>query len=269
MERDNGYQGYLEEHPNVRKVVVPVVFTFKLLAWLLVVLVLALLSLYEFRSWFQVTNPVSIPVFFTFENMPPFEQIVGQPLRNSVFLQANFSLMGRRQNIEQLLVPVEYQIDINLIVPDYDVNYNEGMFLTCLRLFDKKDTLSWPIPGQEAEGVVNQYGRCRSSILIKQSFAKEIYERILHLPWYLWSTQNWPQSKEIRTSIEENYEIDVKRKPVKGVITVLSYNLQVAKSSITFSPKSSKLTKYPILSASVIFGFFFTFWFTILFFVNL
>ena len=264
MERDNGYQGYLEEHPNFRKVIVPVVVTFKLAAWLVVVLVLALLSLYEFRSWFLVTNPVIIPVFLSFEKLPNLEQIIGQPLRNSVFLQANFSLVDRRQNIEQLMIPTQYEIDINLSLPDYECNHKEGMFLTCLKLLDKKDELAWPIPGQDAEIYMEGYGRCRSSILVKQNLAREIYDGALGmLPW------NSKKSQEIMTSIEDNYEIDVKHKPSKGVITILSYNLQVIKSSISFSPKSSRLTRYPIISASIMFSFFFTFWFAILCFVNL
>ena len=97
------------------KIILPVVLFVKYLAWLVVILILTFLSLYEFRSWFLVSQSVTLPIFFSFEKLPDLDKLpLGQPLRQAAFLQANFSLVDRH-NIELLTIPQTYQIEISLI----------------------------------------------------------------------------------------------------------------------------------------------------------
>ena len=181
----------------------------KSFTWILVSATLSVLSTYQFRSWFYQKSPVTLPIFFVMETLPDLQcQSMHEelrPLRKYSFLQANFSLINQYEDILQ--VPVEYEIEVKLVVPDYEIRgfhpYDEGMFLTCLKLIDSQENIVWPLVNPwTAEVPMVRNSRCRSSILLKQSLMQTIYEKLRNI-WHLHLTtsQYWQRTQDIVTLI--------------------------------------------------------------------
>ena len=181
----------------------------KSITWIMVAATLSVLSTYQFRTWFYQKSPVTLPIFFVMETLPdPQCQPMleeQKPLRKYSFLQANFSLMNQYDDI--LKIPVEYEIEVKLVVPDYEIRgfhpYDEGMFLTCLKLIDKEENTVWPLVNPwNAEVPMIRNSRCRSSILLKQSLMQTIFRSF----WSIWhlrltSSQYWQRTQDIVTLI--------------------------------------------------------------------
>ena len=72
----------------------------------------------------------------------------------------------------------------------------------------------------------SKYGQCRTTVLVKQS---TLFSRALEC-FYHWST------KQLHLILEEHFLPDPNQKSMHGMITLLSYNLQVIESKLTFKP---------------------------------
>ena len=242
----------------------------KFITWLMIVTTVSIFSTFHFRSWFYHGTPQAFPLFFVLENVPnqpSRAQMNDLPLRKHSFLQANFSLVSQYHDILQ--VPVEYLIDIELVVPDYEIAgssiYDEGMFLTCLKFIDKMEETVWPLENHwTAEVPLPHFGRCRSSLLVKSSLMQTVLERL----WSLGSLHYWHSTRHIVTQLDDGFTIDVKKKPSRGIVTLLSYDIQVIRANVKFAPKLSWLMAYPRISAMLIFNSFFCFYFFIFSFVK-
>ena len=191
------------------KIPIGIYIIIKSITWIMVAATLSVLTTYQFRSWFYQKSPVTLPIFFVMETLPdpqcqPMHE-EQKPLRKHSFLQANFSLINQYDDI--LKIPVEYEIEVKLVVPDYEIRgfhpYDEGMFLTCLRLIDREENTVWPLVNPwNAEVPMIRNSRCRSSILLKQSLMQTIFERL----WSIWhlrltSLQYWQRTQDIVTLI--------------------------------------------------------------------
>ena len=113
----------------------------------------------------------------------------------------------------------------------------------------------------------SKYGQCRTAVLMKQSS----FSRILESLFYKWPTLSWnplscvTNTKQLHLILEDHFVPDPYEKSVHGKITLLSYNLQVIKSKLTFKPVISAYA-FPlsVIFSVLLWWFIFILWFMII-----
>ena len=143
-----------------------VVFGLKTVLLCISATILTTLTFWQFRVNFAPDKTVSIPLHLIFEDIPN-QWNIDRSLRNEQILQGNFSLLTQKHLHNELKLGAGYAIHLYLELADYEVNYQEGMFLVCLKHLDLKNEMSWPIAYYwTPEAPSAKYGRCRSTILL-------------------------------------------------------------------------------------------------------
>ena len=120
------------------------------------------------------------------------------------------------------------------------------------------------IPGLLQED--SKYGQCRTAVLVKQSSFSRILES-----FYKWPTLSWnplscvTNTKQLHLILEGHFVPDPYEKSVHGIITLLSYNLQVIESKLTFKPVISAYA-FPlsVIFSILLWWFIFILWFMII-----
>lgn len=247
----------------VEKIFPAILAGLKLFLFILSVVVLTSLTYYQFSCYIAPVSSVSLPINFILDKIPALDEYQSQaPFRSQQLLQGNFSLLAHKHLDHQIFVGTEYSIDLKLDLADYEVNYNEGMFLVCLKIFDINDEGTWPpVYRWSHEQHSEKYGQCRSAILLKDGFNPSGF--VGNLLWTFWSITPFPQAKtkHLTVRLEDHYEQNNVKRCIKGMITIISRNLQVVDSGIVFKPVTSFTSRNPILVSLLAWICIFTFWF--------
>lgn len=244
--------------------VVPLIlFILKVIATFLLATVVTVICYYQINRMFVPYTSISEPLNFLLEQIPENDTSVW-PLRNHGYLQANFSLLTPKYLHDILQPGVEYEVTLYIDLADYEVNYEEGMFLACMKVIDKNIDVAWPINYKwTSETASDSYGKCKTTILLHENLINLFGEYVRNFPDFLW-TLNKPRTKDMTVTIDEAFEVNMKRMPMTGIVTLLSRRLQIVTSHIEFLPKMSFFARHLYIFACMIFMFVFAFWFALI-----
>ena len=246
---------------NIRvRLLASLVSSLKLVLTVVSALILTLLTYLQLSRQFAPHGGVTFPVHFIPEEFPENMSHDLGPVRPQKFLQGNFSLLTPKYLDTILYVGVEYTVTLTLILADYDVNYDEGMFFVCLKLFDANAEQAWPLTYKwTPERTSKKHGKCRSAILLRKNFISRIVEQCWKL---LWSNRSC--TEVLKVILEEDLEATLNKAPIIGMVTLLSHRLQVVSSTIEFEPETSFITRNPFVISFFALGCIFLFWFVML-----
>lgn len=253
----------MEETSTKDKILPAIIAGLKLFFFLLSVVVLSTLTYYQFSFYIAPVSSVVLPINFILDNIPALDEYRSQEsFRSEQLLQGNFSLLAHKHLDHQIFVGTEYTINLKLDLADYEVNYHEGMFLVCLKIFDINDEVTWPPVYQWShEKHSEKYGQCRSTILLRDGFSPNGF--VGNMLWTFWSITPFyrPKTKQLSIKLEDHYEQNTVKRCIKGMVTIISRNLQVVDSEITFKPVTSFTSRNPIIVSLLAWVCIFTFWF--------
>ena len=187
------------------------------IAWtILIALLLSGLTYYQFGVSPSPGGEVSLPIHLMYLTIDEGKAYGQHSFRESSLLQGTFDLLSSSISSKQSLqFGLEYEIKFSLEVPENEKSENEGMFAVCIS----------GIPGLLHD---SKYGQCRTAVLVKQN---SLFSSILEL-FYKCPTN----TKQLHLILEDHFVPDLYEKSVHGTITLLSYNLQVIESKLTFKP---------------------------------
>ena len=191
-----------------------------------------------------------------------------QSFRESSLLQGTFDLLLGISSKQSLLYGLEYEIKFIFEVQENEKSENVSIFLKVrillflylvqyyLYIQYRKACSQCVFPGfLVCCMILNRYGQCRTTVFVKQS---TLFSRALEF-FYHWST------KQLHLILEEHFLPDPNQKSMHGMITLLSYNLQVIESKLTFKPVISAYAFPLSVIFSILFWWFiFILWFMII-----
>lgn len=220
--------------------------------------VLTHLTFYQFSRYFSPRDPLELPIHFVLDRIP--DDWKSNNLRSEQLLQGNFSLLRPKTYEHRLYLSTEYLVTLHLELADYEANYAEGMFLICMKFFSSQGDQSWPIVNKWTPEIASQkYGKCRSAILLRKSFFHQFHP----------SNLLWSSTRSLSVELDEHFEQDANNRSLKGMLTILSRNLQVVKSKINFTPATTFASRNPFLVSLISWGGLFFFWFSLLIMMQL
>ena len=138
------------------------------------------------------------------------------------------------------------------------------MFASCLKIVSANGMV-WPLHDQWSDQTPHQeYGQCRTSVVIQKTYLQQFVEFIWDLPSILVSP-----SQSVKTVLETSFEANLFEKPMHAVVTILSYKLQVSTANLWFKPTFYFASRHPILTSLFFWGLIFMFWFFVMVIIQL
>ena len=147
-----------------------IVLAFRIIYRIFLALVLALFLHFCFLHQYLPERNHSFPVHLVFD---PCNEAHDDMSRRCSSLSSNVSLIDDTKR-SVLTNGQVYNITVRLDLPESDVNYDIGMFMICLRLFDDAGEVVWPL---QSEGQ-----RCRSTMLMFKTNIFKTLESFVRLP---------------------------------------------------------------------------------------
>ena len=138
------------------------------------------------------------------------------------------------------------------------------MFASCLKIVSFNGII-WPVHDPWSDQLPHQeYGQCRTSVVIQKTYLQQYVELIWNLPSILTSP-----SQSVKTVLETSFETNLFEKPMHAVVTILSYKLQVSSATLWFKPTFYFASRHPILTSLFFWGLIFIFWFFVMIIIQI